>query len=563
MFRFFSVVAVAGAVALSAGSVCAQARDDAATKLADEALLNEYLAMDFQGAIKKLEKALAICEGGKCSPKVLARIHRDLGVVYLAGLNDAATGQAEFAAALSADPNVALDPDLSTDAVVQAFNEAKAGGPAAGGAQGGGEIGAIAGVGTEELAADVPTSGTLLHVPPPEQTLSTPLPLYLELVSGIEVDKILVHYLPPTMRDWVTLPMPERGLGYGVVIECGRVGGTPGNLQYYIEAYQGGTVVGFSGSQDIPHRVAIKSALDGERPSLPGEEPPAPCETVADDCPPGFPGCGEDVGGECQVDDDCSVGLVCREEKCAKPQKKVKVRHSWLTAAFQVDVMMMKKSSQVCSGSNYFTCFFAGDAEYLGSPDPNNGNAIQSGGFAAGTMRVLLGYEYLLNFGLGVGLRGGFAFGGQPKSRDHTFLPVHAEVRFAYYGKPSARVVQPYALLAAGMAEVNAKKSVSLTQSMDQCLLPPEDGGVLIAGACPDPPESQQDRFMGTPLPAFSEPTRVDAWNRAGNGFVALGGGMRFVMKNRFGPFVELRAGYAFPAASMIAAGQGGVVLGF
>lgn len=550
--RAYLVAALAGAITLSEATVHAQAKDAAATKLADDALMNEYLSMDFEGAIAKLQKALSLCGADKCSPTVVARLHRDLGVVYLAGQNDAAKGKAEFAAAVAADPAIELDPDLATDAVTQAFNEAKSGagaGPAEGEAGGVADIAAVAGGEAAAADVDVPASGDLLHVPPPEQAVLTPLPLYVELVSGADVDSIRIRYLPPTMRDWLVVTVPEVGMGYGVLIGCTDVGSTPGEFKYFVEGVKGGKVVAYSGNKETPHRVAIKSQIEGEPPSLPGEEPPAACDYET--CPPGLPGCGEDVGGECGTDEDCSAGLVCVDGMCEEPKEEVKVKHHWISVGFQQDLLGYPKTPQVCAGGGEFACFFAGNLEYRAIPDIGNGNAFDKGGFGLATQRVLLGYEYQLKSGLAFGLRVGFAFGGAPASAGHEFMPIHGEGRLGYAKRIGKSPLMPYGFLSGGVMEVDGRQMVSLTQSGDQCLHP---DGSLGGGACQD---------EGETLPRFTDSTTVDAWKWAGVGFAGAGLGTRILFTGGFGPYLEARMGYAFPTAAPVIGLQGGFAVGF
>src|SRR6185436_761079 len=54
-------------------------KDAAATKLDNDAIYTDYLAMKFGDAEKKLKQALTLCgKGAACSPKVVATLHRDL-----------------------------------------------------------------------------------------------------------------------------------------------------------------------------------------------------------------------------------------------------------------------------------------------------------------------------------------------------------------------------------------------------------------------------------------------------------------------------------------------------
>ncbi len=113
---------------LTAASLSAAApKDQEAQKLAEEAIFTDYLGTQFAGAEEKLLQAIELCDAeGACSPSVTAQLHRDLGVVYIAGMNQANEGKAEFVQALTADPSIQLDPDLSTPEVEAAWKEAQA-----------------------------------------------------------------------------------------------------------------------------------------------------------------------------------------------------------------------------------------------------------------------------------------------------------------------------------------------------------------------------------------------------------------------------------------------------
>jgi hypothetical protein len=69
-----------------------------------------------------------MCKGNACSAKVVGQIHRELGVVAIAGLKKTDEGKQHFVEALKADPTVQLDPDLTTPEIQAAFDEAKGGG---------------------------------------------------------------------------------------------------------------------------------------------------------------------------------------------------------------------------------------------------------------------------------------------------------------------------------------------------------------------------------------------------------------------------------------------------
>lgn len=99
-------------------------KDAEATRLAEQAIQDDYLATRFDQAVKKLKKAVNLCKKGKCSDSVLARVHRDLATVYIAGQNKRDAGKAELKKALKLDPELELDENLTTPELEAAFVEA-------------------------------------------------------------------------------------------------------------------------------------------------------------------------------------------------------------------------------------------------------------------------------------------------------------------------------------------------------------------------------------------------------------------------------------------------------
>jgi hypothetical protein len=97
-----------------------------AVKLSGEALSKDYPAGHHDAAEKKIREGIQICMVQKCSQAIQARLHRDLGVVYVAGMKKVEDGKDEFTAALKQDPDVALTASAAEiPAVKQAFDEVK------------------------------------------------------------------------------------------------------------------------------------------------------------------------------------------------------------------------------------------------------------------------------------------------------------------------------------------------------------------------------------------------------------------------------------------------------
>ena len=88
--------------------------DKEATRLGNQAIMVEYLGTQFEKAAETLKEALDLCTShqGACSPKLVAKLHRDLGVVLITGLGALHEGQLEFECAKRLDPTVHVDPDL-------------------------------------------------------------------------------------------------------------------------------------------------------------------------------------------------------------------------------------------------------------------------------------------------------------------------------------------------------------------------------------------------------------------------------------------------------------------
>lgn len=97
-----------------------------AARLSAEALGADFKAGHFTTSEQKLREAIRICTPEVCSAGFQARLHRDLGFVYVGGFLRIDDGKDEFTAALSLDPTVALTAPMQTSEVTKAFAETKA-----------------------------------------------------------------------------------------------------------------------------------------------------------------------------------------------------------------------------------------------------------------------------------------------------------------------------------------------------------------------------------------------------------------------------------------------------
>jgi len=96
-----------------------------AAQLSKVAVGADFDAGRFKAGESKLKEAIRLCKPEVCSKSFQARLHRDLGFLYVAGLENAENGEAEFELALDLDPTVILPFVMQTGAVRKVFAETK------------------------------------------------------------------------------------------------------------------------------------------------------------------------------------------------------------------------------------------------------------------------------------------------------------------------------------------------------------------------------------------------------------------------------------------------------
>jgi hypothetical protein len=497
-------------------------------------------------------------------------------------MNRVDDGKKEFGEALKADPNIALEKDLVTPEVDAAFQAAK----------GGGGGGAPAKPGKGGAAA----GGDMVHTPPAEQAVLTPVPIYVELPDGVNAAKIIVRYKAFGNPDWKTLELRKTGNGYGGEIPCQEVGSATGDLSYYVQASDAsGDVVATSGSRNAPNKVPIKNELSGEAPHLPGKPAPAQCKDKAD-CPPGFPGCAagkrkssggnKGWGDACQKDMECGEGLACKNGQCETGEKTDTgpevletpcetnadcsegetcgsdklcegaggpMKKLWLTASFQPDVSLVSSQDNVCGDSTHdilgnFTCTSEDGTEYLGVPETGvvgdkRGNAIK-GGPHLSTVRFLVGLDYLVGNNLSIGGRLGYAIGNAPGKSTSAF---HVEARAIYWlGKNPFRKtgLRPFVSVFGGLAEMDDKFSVPIREC--SFLDPACNKTRSDLGAPAQCPKGTSSPMMdGTPC--IPEGQTLTVWRKSGGTFAGLSAGVMIPLGPKHGVMAELKVQGLFP----------------
>ena len=590
-------------VTLLAPSASAQyTRDKAGNAKIDEAINQHYLVTDFDKAEGVLLGTINAC-GDKCSPATIARAWMYVGIVRGSGKGDQAGAKEAFSSALAVDPNVKLDEALATPDTKASFESA-------GGA---GVVSAPPAVAATPDDDEPAVAGSMTCTPQ-VSTVQTRMPIPVSCVSDEDATQMELRYKEFGGTDWKTLKMRKAGDDFRVEIPCAATE-LAGTLQFYVRAKDAaGDNVDNYGTKRSPIQIQLQNEPTDSPPAFPGEAPPARCEGEVI-CPPDFPGCkdetstagargGKDWGagcnnsvecksgllcldGSCQtapsctIDEDCPAG-VCIAGTCDIPADEAEAtaggpyKKNWVGVHVAQDFAFIQ-GTNVCTIdsqlTNSFACYVdnpdtqARDAPYppiASSPDPitngeQPGDPYPGTGIALGsivaTTRVMLSYDRAFIRNLSGGVRLGYAFRGGPPSVTGTkFLPIHAEARFTYwFVRPpfSDGFFKPYAHMGGGLAQVDAKKellgiydcsTIDDTTRFFRCIN--GDEGY-------DPTADNQVRQVD-----------VDAWKKAGQGFVTAGLGT-ILSFGSVGVQINVNGMYMLPSSAPVIQPSLGMVLGF
>jgi hypothetical protein len=536
--RTTSILALAFAlVALHSSPARADAKVEVAAKgLEQKAMQEDFLNTDFDKALEKLNQAAGKCGSERCSSIVRAQIKVDIGVVQIAGKQNRDAGIAAFVDALKLDSNVKVEDDLRTKDVDAAFAEAK------------NKVGS-----SSAASSSGPASSDFSVQPAPAQMVRTPLPIYATYSGTETLTKVVVKYKGFGMGEWKTLEAHSMDKGWGAEVPCADV--QQGDLLYYVQGFNANNdPVATSGDRNNPFKTSVKRDFSGDAPHFPGKDPPKQCAD-AGDCPPDFPGCkkGGDQsdsslkseGQTCEDDGECSSGS-CKDQVCVgggdegdKP--KSKRSRFWLGLSAQIDFILLPSANQVCllnpttalpvNTSGYYCTTSGGQDFPLRSDNGVQNGQISTtasdqvqGGFAPGTFRILLSFDYAATDNLLVGAKLGYVLntydGSAAKNDGKAFAPIHVEARGTWvFGRdPLANAgLAPYVMVAAGIAPWDAEVSVNVAQKG---------------------PSGASGTFK--------------AWDLSGPAFFSLGGGLRYAFTPRFAALLGPRFNVAFGNASLI-----------
>ncbi len=515
------------AVSIASLAIAAPNKDAATLKKIDEAVNVHYIAAQFDKAESVLVEAIKACGTKSCSGEVIAKVYIYLGVIRGNGKQDLAGARHAFENAQAADPNVTLDATLVTPAVLAEFNkvmgkqkedeapakveekpakpEAKPAKPAA----------------AEEEAEQpkekkaprrVAPVGELRCSPATSYEIQTarPIPIHCERMEGVARGEL--YYKPIGADDYTAVLMKfdtaRETLSSEIPCEALTKKGT---LNVYVIAQdENKEMVETFGNALSPVQYTIVDKTDQPAPMLPGQAaPPKRCTELA-----AAETTGAAAGEACTTETHCQEGHFCESGICRKTPScesnadcdtnqcksglcvmredfaSKENFDRWMVGInFALDAWVSSAAKNVCGGDNAangtYSCYNAGKTTYNNSNDPSLTNNIPMadpnwGGnvkttLIPATIRVLASVDYALTPSITAGGRLGLAFGGGPAtlhydqglaSQNKSFLPVHVELRAAYWFTPlNVLGLHPYVALGTGVAEVDAK--VKLTAYAD------------------------------------------------------------------------------------------------
>ncbi len=574
--RLTVLAAVVAALALlfsSAPARADKATEGAARSLQKKAMDEDYLNVDFDKAAEHLNQAIAKCGASACSANLRALLRRDLATVFSAA-NKKDEALATMIDALKTDGTIQLDPNFKTKEIEAVYAAAKKGaGSGGGGATPPPSTGGGGG----------PPTGDFTHSPASEQAIRTPLPIYVEYGGSEAVTKIVVKYKGFGMTEFKTLELKKHGSGWGANIPCADI--QQGDIVYYLQGFNSNNdPVATGGDRNNPYKTTISKTISGDGPHLPGDKPLAQCADTGD-CPPDFPGCNKKVaadtdllkgqGEDCEEDSQCKSGT-CKDDHCTKPPDTdvsstgTKLRHFWIGLAVSLDLQFLPGAKDACvlngvaqPGNPDYQCVQNGNdypARHAGlqNADILIGQSDQvNGGMLPANLRILLAFDYALNYNLLLGARIGYTAMDYPGQAFSEFPPLHLEARGTYvFGKEAlvTKGLAPVLLLAGGAAQFSSQVGV-VTEECDLSNGKPAGTYIQQMGKTPQTSTAVKDNGgAGTGVAQKGQACvlgtktaqSVQAWRVAGPVFVAPGAGLRYTISDRAALSLNLKLALVF-----------------
>jgi hypothetical protein len=517
-------IAVALMIVSTAGGALAVTpyKDKAASAKIDEAINVHYIAAQFDKAEAVLLAAVKTCGKQDCSAEVLAKAYLYLGIIRGNGKQDIAGAKSAFELAYAADPNITIDPSLVTPAVLEEFNKATGKQVAAAPANKSAETDEnieIPGEKKVATKARVAPVGELICAPATGYVVQVgrPIPIHCEKMEGVLRGEL--YYKPVGSEDYSAQLMKfnQKDASLSGQVPCEAIT-KKGTISVYVVAQdENRELVETFGNalSPVQYTVVEKPSLKPTMPApaLPGEPAPEVCTEMLNSIRNGRgPGqvcthaepCRKDnycnngiceKAPTCEMGSDCSSGH-CIDGLCVMNEvfEDDKKYNKWLVGInAAMDLWISPTKDNVCGGTNpangVFNCYNEGtskinnDAIQAQSPantvsrsnrlpmaDPNWGGNVKTTLIPA-TVRVLASVERVVATNVTLGGRVGFAFRGGPAkitydptfkpSQGAPFLPVHLELRAAYWFQPIEDLGHHFYIAAGGgIAEVDGKVTV-------------------------------------------------------------------------------------------------------
>jgi hypothetical protein len=458
LVRILAIALLAALTTFARSSSAQERRIETAAKEAIKRARVDFSAGDFDGALARLLRASRACGTIRCSVPTRAALLRDEGVMQLRR-GEAGKAAALFTEALRTDRRLELPEAFDQPDIRAAWD-------------------AASGVGVVQVAP--PPAGDFVHTPPSEQTVSTPVPIYVEYKGADHIATVAVKYQSPGDSTWKRVTLAPMSGGWGGTIPCADV--KLGTLRYYVQGFDsGGSPNALSGDPKRPFSVSIRASITGSPPSLPGQSPPVACTGAA---------AAEAEASQCIDDSQCNGGS-CLNGRCAEPTPQEETKRGfarlWVGFSASLDVVPLPSGKDVCAlnsnatpynGQGY-TCTNPNGSDFPSRTSAaenatlTTGNAGQvNGGPAVGDVRLLVNLDYALSSQFLLGVRGGSVVHGGAGAAAYTGKglepPFHFETRATYLFAADALSHSGFAPLAfvdVGVAHFDAARTVSVTQT--------------------------------------------------------------------------------------------------
>ena len=564
------------AIGLCARVLPAQPAASSALSAQIEAVFQEhYLATEFDTAEAGLLALIQGCDAS-CARADLARAWMYIGIVRGGGRQDAEGAKEAFEQALVLDRKVALDARVANPETAAFYVAA------------GGKFPGVAPAEPGQVLPDEPRPEAELRAEaaraglvcgPQVSRLQTRrvLPVWCETSSRSA--RVTLRYYAFNADDWVSVRMNPVERRFQVELPCDATE-FAGPLKYFVTVTnQEGALIATLGNLKEPLVVGVSEKVDAPTPAFPGKPPRARCE-ARETCPPHFPGCTDPAeakgqgdrewGQACTKSSDCQKGLYCeREGFCevsgtsgqTKPEAKKPL--SMFGLHFAMDTGPVAGSDVCSTRDTEFDCVATASGRPYpgelpdsialedGEPgDPYPGSSV--GGFARGSLRLLLSYDRGVLPKLTVGGRIGLAFNGAPAGVDEpALLPLHLEVRVSYwlFGTETERV-RPFVFVGGGLAQVELQKDLVVQDCSTQPSRAQFQDCIDKQGDFESPPEN---------LPEVE----VTATRRLGRGFATAGIGVYVPVYHSLGLVPAVGGLLMFPEVGFVLQPSLGATIAF